>query len=71
MEKIVKVSNREAQILSLMGDGLTSKEIGRRLYISNLTVDKHKKNMLLKFGARNAVQMILKASKQGVIPNYA
>ena len=66
----IRVSSREAEILCLMGNGLTSKEIGEKLFISNLTVDKHKRNMLNKFRARNAVQMILQASRLGIIPNY-
>ncbi len=67
----VKVSNREAQILNLMGDGFTSKEIGNQLFISSLTVDKHKRNMLNKFRARNAVQMVLQAFRLGIISAVA
>lgn len=67
----IKISSREAQILNLMGNGFTSKEIGRKLFISNLTVDKHKRNMMHKFHARNSVQMVALAYQMGVIRNWA
>ena len=62
-----RLSNRESQILQLMSNGLTSKEIGQKLFISNLTVDKHKRNMLSKFNARNSVQLVLWADRQGLL----
>ena len=61
----VKVSNREIEILNLMSHGFTSKEIGKTLYISSLTVDKHKRNMLNKFKARNAVHLVAQAFMTG------
>ncbi len=63
----VKVSNRETEILKLMSDGYTSKEIGKQLYISHLTVDKHKRNMLTKFNARNSVQLVVHADRLGLL----
>lgn len=70
-DQTVKISTREVQILNLMGNGFTSKEIGRKLYISNLTVDKHKRNMMNKFHARNSVQMVAQAYHMGVIRPWA
>lgn len=70
----INVSERETEILVLMSDGLTSKEIGRRLYLSNLTVDKHKSNLLNKFNARNAPHLIVQALRMGFIsfePEYS
>lgn len=63
----IKISNRETEILKLMSDGYTSKEIGKQLYISNLTVDKHKRNMLTKFNARNSVQLVVHAERLGLL----
>ncbi len=65
--KKIKVSRREAEILTLMSDGYTSKEIGRILFLSNLTVDKHKSNLLAKFNARNSAHLVVKAWKRGIL----
>lgn len=49
---------REAQVATLLLDGLTSKEIARRLNISDLTVRKHRENLLAKLGLVNTGQLI-------------
>ena len=67
MKKNIKISNREVEILNLMSNGYTSKEIGKTLFISSLTVDKHKRNMLHKFRAKNAVEMIAQAFCTGFL----
>lgn len=41
---------REAEILALIGEGLTSKEIGARLNLSKHTVQTHRKRMAIKLG---------------------
>ena len=64
---IIKISRREREILKLMSNGFTSKEIGKKLYISNLTVDKHKRNLLTKFNVRNSVQLVVHADRLGLI----
>ncbi|NND79470.1 MAG: helix-turn-helix transcriptional regulator [Maribacter sp.] len=66
----IKVSQREAEVLVLMSEGFTSKEIGRQLYLSNLTVDKHKSNLLAKFNARNSAHLVVKAWKKGIINEH-
>jgi DNA-binding CsgD family transcriptional regulator len=49
---------REIEILELLGKGLESIEIGNRLFISPHTVDKHRKNMISKTGARNITALL-------------
>ncbi len=46
------LSEREAEILALIGEGLTSKEIGVRLFISEHTVQAHRKRIAVKLGTR-------------------
>ena len=46
-EKII-LSNREKEILNLISDGKTSKEIAEALFIAKTTVDTHRKNMIRK-----------------------
>jgi DNA-binding NarL/FixJ family response regulator len=52
------LSRREIQILSLIAEGYTTKEIADKLFISVLTVETHRKNLLTKLNARNMVSLI-------------
>jgi DNA-binding NarL/FixJ family response regulator len=61
------ITKRESEILKLIADGLTNQEIGEKLFISPLTVDTHRKNLLLKFNARNTAILIKTAVSKGYI----
>lgn len=63
----VRVTNREYEVLAYLCHGFTSKEIGRSLHISGLTVDKHKKNLLDKFAASSSAQLVYLAMQQGLL----
>lgn len=52
------LSNREREILSLIGEGKTSKEIAALLYISKNTVDRHRQNIMEKLRVRNSTEAI-------------
>lgn len=47
----------ESNILQLVGQGMTSKEIGQRLAISEATARKHRENIRRKLGIRNSAEM--------------
>jgi len=49
---------REREVMTLVVDGLTSKAIARRLQISDLTVRKHRENLLRKLGLRSTAQLV-------------
>ena len=51
-------SPREREIVKLIADGHTSKEIADVLRISAATVDTHRRNLMAKAGARNAADLI-------------
>jgi len=59
-------SRRELEILSKICEGLTAKEIGNELYISQGTVESHKRNLILKLDARNTVDLAVKAVRSGI-----
>ena len=61
------LTRREVEVLKLIADGLTNQEIAEKLFISPLTVDTHRKNLLLKFNARNTAILIKTAVSQGYI----
>ncbi|HET8574399.1 MAG TPA: response regulator transcription factor [Edaphocola sp.] len=52
------LTRREKEILGLIAEGLTNNQIAGRLYISPLTVDSHRKNLLTKFGVNNTAMLV-------------
>ena len=52
------VTKRELEILKMLDDNKDSKEIGQQLGISKDTVLKHRKNMLVKIGAKDSTALI-------------
>lgn len=62
-----KLSERECQVLACISSGLTTQEIGTKLFISKNTVETHRKNLLYKLAARNTAELITNAYKKGLI----
>ncbi|MBS1598990.1 MAG: response regulator transcription factor [Bacteroidetes bacterium] len=56
--KLPALTRREKEILHLLAKGLTSTEIAGKLFLSNFTIDTHRKNMLQKFNAHNTHALI-------------
>jgi DNA-binding NarL/FixJ family response regulator len=52
------ITRREKEVLLLIADGLTNIEIAEKLFISSATVETHRKNLLLKFEAKNTASLI-------------
>lgn len=61
------ITKRESEILKLIADGLTNQEIADKLFISTFTVDTHRKNLLLKFNAKNTATLVKIVVSKGVI----
>lgn len=57
--ELPQLSSREAEIVQLIADGLTNKEIADRLYISIHTIRTHRKNIIKKLGFtfKNAAEL--------------
>jgi DNA-binding NarL/FixJ family response regulator len=58
------LSRREAEIFGLIGEGLSTKEIAARLFISEDTIKTHRKNIARKLGTVG-LELIHKASARG------
>lgn len=52
------LSPREVEIVKLIAEGLTNKEIAGRLFLSTVTVDTHRKNILAKLHLRNTASLV-------------
>jgi DNA-binding NarL/FixJ family response regulator len=63
----VRLSKREREVLSLMAQGLTNKEISERLFTSRRTVEGHRRNLIEKTGSVNTATLIKYAIKKGII----
>jgi DNA-binding NarL/FixJ family response regulator len=58
--KLSLLSQRERQIVPLLAEGLTNKEIAQKLKISGETVKKHLKNVFDKLGVHRRTQVVLR-----------
>ena len=64
-DPLAELTPREREVALLMIRGLTNEEIGRELYITINTVEKHAGNALGKLGFRNRVELALWMTSQG------
>lgn len=64
-EKIrsLKLSEREIEVLAALVSGLTNKEIGEKLFISESTVKSHVSNIFSKLQVRNRPEAIIRATE--------
>ncbi len=58
---------REQEIMVLLAEGLSSKEIAEKLFISPKTVDNHRTNILRKLNLHSTIELIRYAAKLGII----
>ncbi|MEV7189530.1 response regulator transcription factor [Kitasatospora sp. NPDC093102] len=58
-----QLTDREREILSLIGEGLTNRQIGQRLYLAEKTVKNHVSRLLAKLGVERRVQAALIATQ--------
>lgn len=65
------LSEREVEILILLGEGLVKKEIAQKLKISAHTVDNHIRHIYEKLHVPNAPAAVSKAYKTGILPSDA
>ncbi len=64
-----EITKREQEILQLIVEGLTSKEIAEKLYISPRTVDTHRANLMQKLELNNIAELVRYAIKHDLVAN--
>ncbi len=65
----VKLTTSEIDIVKLIANGMTTKEIAAKRNISHHTVNTHRKNIFRKMAVSNSSELILHAIKAGLIDN--
>jgi DNA-binding NarL/FixJ family response regulator len=58
---------REKEVLEHIAEGLTNQQIADKLFVSVLTIDSHRKNLLTKFEVKNTASLIKLAAHQKLI----
>jgi DNA-binding NarL/FixJ family response regulator len=66
-EKFDVLTPRELEVLKLIAEAHTSKEIAKMLWISIKTVERHRQNILDKLGMRDRVELTRYAIRRGLI----
>lgn len=63
----ISLSEREIQIIKLISDGCTNKEIADQLFLSTHTVNTHRKNIMQKLGIKNTAGIVIYAVKENIV----
>ena len=61
------ISPREKEIIQLLADGYSNKEIAEKLFVSPSTVHSHRSNLMTKLGLSNRRELILFARERGLM----
>jgi len=64
---LTALTDREKEVLGLVGRGLTNAEIGQRLFLSPLTAKTHVSRIMGKLAARDRVQLVIAAYEAGLV----
>jgi DNA-binding NarL/FixJ family response regulator len=65
---VPRLTEREREVLALMAEGLSNKEIGARLGFSERTAAFHVGNILQKLGTASRTEAVVRAKERGMIP---
>ncbi|MBC7762869.1 MAG: response regulator transcription factor [Candidatus Saccharibacteria bacterium] len=65
--QLAVLTEREREVLGLVGHGLTNDEIGRHLFLSPLTAKTHVSRIMSKLLARDRVQLVVVAYETGLV----
>jgi len=61
------LTEREKEVVQLVAEGLSSREIAERLYLSVKTVDTHRANIMEKLGVHSTAELIRYAIREGIV----
>ena len=62
-----ELTDREREVMALVGNGLSNHEIAKRLYLSPATAKTHVSRAMVKLGARDRAQLVVFAYESGLV----
>jgi len=65
--KSIDLSDRELQIVKFIAEGYTNSQIAAIVYLSNHTINTHRKNIMKKLGVNNTAGIVMYAVKTGMV----
>ena len=65
--RLADLTDREREVLSLIGEGLSNEEIAARLVVSPATARTHVSRAMVKLGARDRAQLVVIAYQSGLV----
>ncbi|WP_454299989.1 response regulator [Salana multivorans] len=65
--EVEALTDREREVVELLGGGLSNQEIADRLYLSEATVKTHLGRVMRKWGARDRTQVLITAVRAGIV----
>lgn len=66
-ELLAQLTEREIEILKLISEGFSNKEVGEKLFISHRTVDTHRTNLMQKLDVHNVAGLVRVAIQEGLV----
>lgn len=66
-DSLARLTDREREVMALVGIGLSNEEIARRLVVSPLTAKTHVSRTMVKLGARDRAQLVVLAYESGLV----
>ncbi|MBZ9644849.1 MULTISPECIES: response regulator transcription factor [unclassified Streptomyces] len=66
-DALAELTEREREVMALVGIGLSNEEIARRLVVSPLTAKTHVSRTMVKLGARDRAQLVVLAYESGLV----
>ncbi|WP_328685002.1 response regulator transcription factor [Streptomyces sp. NBC_01261] len=66
-DALTQLTEREREVMALVGIGLSNDEIARRLVVSPLTAKTHVSRTMVKLGARDRAQLVVLAYESGLV----
>jgi len=65
--KILEISDREYEVLQLISEGFSNKEIATALFLTESTIKTHVSNLLLRLNAKRRTQAVQIAKNQNIL----
>jgi DNA-binding NarL/FixJ family response regulator len=67
VKPVAKISEREIEVLQLLAEGLSTKDIADQLFLSPKTIENHRMHLMEKLDVNNVAALVKKAIQQGFV----